>query len=263
MASKLSRFYYATNYYNKYYSKILKWVFMSNEYTNFTYDLTEENKLLLCQFIAHITKSNLEFVIQYRIELENDLELKNHIIKITKSSPYSSCADLTCFYGRRIGWYILVRILKPKVVIETGVEKGLGSVVIASALKRNFEDGHIGRYYGTDINPEAGYLFEGVYKNFGELLIGDSIQSLNNFHQKIDLFINDSDHSLAYERNEYNTIKNKLDVNSFIISDNAHCSPELSHFSQKENRDYLFFKEDPLNHWYPGAGIGISWKSYI
>ncbi len=23
---------------------------------------------------------------------------------------------------------------------------------------------------------------------------------------------------------------------------------------------FIFFKETPLNHWYPGAGIGISYK---
>jgi predicted O-methyltransferase YrrM len=259
MASNLSRFYYATTYYNKYYAKIIKWLFNSNEYTNFTYDLSDDNKLLLCQFISHITHSELKTIIKYKEELENDQELKNHIIKATKDSAYSSEADTTCFYGRRIGWYILIRVLKPEVVIETGVEKGLGSVVIASALLKNIEEGKVGKYYGTDINPDAGYLFSGKYKSCGEILFGDSIESLNNFNQNIDLFINDSDHSEIYERNEYLAIKNKLGTNSIIVSDNAHCSPELSHFSRNEQRDYIFFKEEPINHWYPGGGIGISW----
>jgi hypothetical protein len=124
---------------------------------------------------------------------------------------------------------------------------------------KNIEEGKVGKYYGTDINPDAGYLFSGKYKSCGEILFGDSIESLNNFNQNIDLFINDSDHSEIYERNEYLAIKNKLSANSIIVSDNAHCSPELSHFSRNEQRDYIFFKEEPINHWYPGGGIGISW----
>jgi hypothetical protein len=261
MPSKLSRFYYATTYYNKYYYKIFKWIFNSNEYTNFTYDLTPDNKLLLAQFISHITKTELSIIFDYFNEIETDDNLKSHIIKYTTQSNQSNHADISCLYGRRIGWYTFIRILKPKIVIETGVEKGLGSLVITSALKKNTNEGFEGRYYGTDINPNAGYLFQGEYKNYGEILYGDSIESLQNFKNDIDIFINDSDHSIEYEKNEYIAIVNKLNLKSFIISDNAHCSSELSIFSKLKNRDYLFFKEEPENHWYPGGGIGVSWNS--
>ncbi len=261
MPSKLSRFYYATTYYNKFYFKILKWIFKSNEYTNFTYDLTPNNKLLLAQFISHLTKVEINTVFGYFEEIEKDDKLKSHIVEYTNQSNQSKYADTSCFYGRRIGWYTFVRILKPNIVIETGVEKGMGSVVITSALKKNHEEGFEGRYYGTDINPEAGYLFQGEYTNYGEILFGDSIKSLQNFDKNIDLFINDSDHSLEYEKSEYQTIIDKLSKSSFIISDNAHCSPELSHFSMQTKRDYLFFKEEPMDHWYPGGGIGVSWNS--
>ena len=61
-----------------------------------------------------------------------------------------------------------------------------------------------------DINYEAGYLLDEKYKSVGEIIYGDSIVSLNKFDKKIDLFINDSDHSPSYEYQEYQTIKNKL-----------------------------------------------------
>ena len=35
---------------------------------------------------------------------------------------------------------------------------------------------------------------------------------------------------------------------------------KLSVFSKENGRKFIFFKEQPLNHWYPGAGIGISFK---
>jgi len=86
-----------------------------------------------------------------------------------------------------------------------------------------------------------------------------SISSLLAFTTKIDLFINDSDHSADYEYNEYSTIKDLIDENSIILGDNSHCTNKLSQFSLENSRDFIFFNEVPLNHWYPGAGIGISY----
>ena len=102
---------------------------------------------------------------------------------------------------------------------------------------------------------------DGKYKEDSEILYGDSIKSLEKFKLKIDLFINDSDHSSDYEYLEYNTIANKLSDNAIILGDNSHSTDKLSVFSKENGRKFIFFKEQPLNHWYPGAGIGISFKT--
>ena len=110
-----------------------------------------------------------------------------------------------------------------------------------------------------DKNLNAGYLFDDIYSEMGEILYGDSIESLSNLNENIDLFINDSDHSALYERNEYLTIINKLNINSVILGDNSHSTDELLNFSIINKRNFVLFKEKPKNHWYPGAGIGISY----
>jgi hypothetical protein len=33
-------------------------------------------------------------------------------------------------------------------------------------------------------------------------------------------------------------------------------------FSKERGRDFLFFKEELVNHWFPGCGIGISFKKH-
>ena len=96
--------------------------------------------------------------------------------------------------------------------------------------------------------------------SIGKIIYGDSIDTLNKLDEKIDLFINDSDHSAVYEYNEYLSIKEKLTQNSFILGDNSHVTNCLPNFSKKFNRNFIFFKEKPKDHWYPGAGIGISFK---
>ena len=90
--------------------------------------------------------------------------------------------------------------------------------------------------------------------------MGDSIESLKGLDEKIDIFINDSDHSADYEYNEYLTIKNKLSNDGIILGDNSHVTDKLLDFSIENDRKFLFFKEVPLHYWYPGGGIGISFK---
>jgi predicted O-methyltransferase YrrM len=159
-----------------------------------------------------------------------------------------------------VGWYALVRALKPKVVIETGVEKGLGACVLSAALLRNKAEGHPGTYYGTDINPAAGFLYRAPYSDAGRILYGDSIESLKQLSGPIDFFINDSDHSAEYEAREYETISGKLSENAVLLADNAHVNDKLIQFAAKTGREFLFFQESPREHWYPGAGIGAAWR---
>ena len=240
--------------------KRIRWLFRSNEVTNFTYDLEENNKLHLAALIADVVNIDFDQVMAYFKELEEDADLRKHINEATAKSDFNSIADKDVNYGRRIGWYALVRHLKPKILIETGIDKGLGACVLTAALIRNQKEGHEGHYYGTDINPEAGYLLSGEYAEHGSILYGDSIESLNHFGETIDFFINDSDHSSAYEAEEYKTIASKLSENAIILGDNSHCSGELLKFSLGANRDFIFFQESPRDHWYPGAGIGISFR---
>lgn len=250
----------AIGYFRSPLSNLVKWLFKSRETTNFTYDLEENNKRYLASLIATIANIQFNVAMAYIKEIEEDRELRKHIADATEKSDLAFMADKEVRFGRRIGWYALTRALKPKTVIETGVDKGLGSCVLTAALKRNKEEGHEGRYYGTDINPKAGYLLSDDYANYGCILYGDSIESLKEFDGIIDLFINDSDHSADYEAEEYKTIANKLSEHAIVLGDNSHCTDRLLEFSLETNRHFVFFEEKPLDHWYPGAGIGISFK---
>ena len=250
---------FATRYFNKKYLQIIKWMFTSKEDTNFTYDLEDKNLNELYKLLESVFDKNFEEIKKYSEELLNNSEIKTYLLNKIKSSDFKNFADSQIMFSRRIGWYIIARILKPKIIVETGVDKGLGSVILAEALIKNKSEGFLGKYYGTDINLNAGYLFDAKYSEMGEILYGDSIDSLSNLNEDIDLFINDSDHSAEYERNEYLTIKNKLNANSIILGDNSHSTDELLNFSIINKRNFVLFNEKPKDHWYPGGGIGISY----
>jgi predicted O-methyltransferase YrrM len=253
----------AFRYFSSSIINVLQWLFKSNETTNFTYDLEDGNKKYLAYLISEVTQISNDDAQKYMQEILENNQLKGHIKSAISASSYSFMADEEVKYARRIGWYVFVRATKPKVVVETGVDKGLGSCVLTSALMKNKEEGYEGKYYGTDINPKAGYLLSGEYSNYGKILYGDSIQSIISLDEEVDLFINDSDHSADYEAEEYKAITSKLTDKAIILGDNSHANEKLLDYSILNNRKYVLFEEKPLNHWYPGAGIGISYRRSI
>ena len=236
------------------------WLVRSRETTNWTYNLEQMNTCYLAAFLAEITGASYGEMNAYIEEIESDEKLRTHIVEAVTASARSMISDREVRYGRRVGWYALVRTLKPKCVVETGVDKGLGACVITAALLKNRAEGYMGDYYGTDINPSAGELLCGEYATCGRILYGDSIESLQNLDTTIDLFINDSDHSAEYEEREYQTIESKLSNRAIIIGDNCHATGKLLAFALATGRQFLFFHEKPEHHWYRGAGIGVAFR---
>lgn len=254
------RVYNAIKYNHYRFTNAIKWGFTSNEDTNFTYHLTPDNILYMANTIAVVTKTDYKEVLKYINEAQNDTYLAETILKTIAKSDERKFADKEVRFAKRLGWYAFVRIMKPRLVVETGVDKGLGSVLLSAALLKNKKEGFEGKYIGTDINPKAGYLLTDIYTEVGSIMYGDSIESLKKIKEPIDLFINDSDHSSDYEYQEYVTIKPILGENAILLGDNSHCTDKLAVFSNENGRKFLFFKEETLNHWYPGSGIGISYK---
>ena len=236
----------------------LSWLIASKEEGNFTYDLTEANLRYLAHTLAVVTGQRADEARVYIDELINDEDLKTYLLKRTRDSNFRGVADKRIGYAKRLGWYAIVRLIKPRIVVETGVDKGLGAVTLCRALMRNRDEGHDGRYIGTDIEPTAGWLLQKPYADVGEIRYGDSLTTLRKMTETIDLFINDSDHSAQYEADEYEAIQGKLSQEGVVLGDNAHVTSKLADFATRHDRAFLFFKEEPKGHWYPGAGIGFS-----
>lgn len=241
------------------FRKIVQWTIKSRETTNFSYDLSDRNKQYLAWFVSVVTQSDKNQVVRYFTEFENDSGLRSHVRNVTATAKSGWKLDREPRFGRRLGWYAIVRINKPQVVVESGTDKGLGSVVIAAALRRNAEEGSPGHLYTVDINPRAGQLINDAYSTWITFVNNDSLAALRQFTQAIDMFVNDSDHSEEYEAQEYEIVSCLLSPKGFVIGDNAHCTQRLAEFAEHTNRRFLFFKEEPTEHWYPGGGIGVAY----
>jgi len=242
--------------------RLARWLARSREFTNYTYRLSQRNRRHLAWVVSNVTGAAVQEVESLFAELEEDVAFRSDLegaIRAGDRRHEFSRADakqLSERLGRRLGWYALVRILKPGLVVETGTDKGLGSVVLAQALMVNGE----GRLVTIDIEPASGMLLTSRYDEVVTRITGDSITSLGAL-TSVDLFIHDSDHSAEHEEAEFRCVAPALSPTAVLVSDNSHATDVLDQLSREWSRNFLFFKESPTGHWYSGAGIGISWPS--
>lgn len=236
------------------------WVFTSREHYNYTYNLHPMSVEYLAATLAVVTGKPNSEIMGYIREIEGDEKLKAHIVQKTQASPEKYVADTEVRFGRRMGWYALVRALKPKVVVETGVDKGLGSVVLVAALQRNQQEGHPGQLIGIDINPKAGYLLQAPYHQPARMIYADSLATLASLKETVDVFIHDSDHSPEFETNEFAAVSPRLSPQAVVMSDNAAHTDRLVEWAKQADRQFLYFAEKPTDHWWPGEGIGFAFR---
>lgn len=245
-------------------TKLLKvsarWLVTSREHHNYTYDLTWLSKSHLAWFVSVVCDTPVKQVKGYFQEIEGDDTLRGHIEQATQGAARRGLADRQVRYARRVGWYAIVRARRPQHIVETGVDKGLGSCVLAAALLRNAAEGSPGRVSSLDINPEAGYLARTApWSEVVDLVIGDSIGSIQALDRPVDLFLHDSDHSKVHEKREFEAVESKLSPGAMLLTDNVTATNVLADHAERTGRRFLAYRETPINHWYPGDGIGVAW----
>lgn len=234
-----------------------RWLAHSKEYTNYTYDLTARNRNHLAWWVSSVSGVSHEQCRQYLEEIHNNDFLRRHIADCVRNSPRRGISDLVMPLGRREGWYAMTRALKPRIAVEAGTDKGLGALAIGLALRANGQ-GHL---HTVDLNPSAGTLLPGfsdvVTMHRGQ----DSRAFLAEFSEQLDLFVQDADHSRTHETAELRAVESKLRRGAVVLSDNAHVTDALATWAQDRHWSFLYFAEEPEDHWHPGNGIGAAWKS--
>jgi predicted O-methyltransferase YrrM len=245
----------ALGYYAPQLREILRWVVRSREYTNFTYEYTDRNLVYLAHLLAVITGRPLEMIEEHLKEPGKDARLAADIIERRRNAGFSGVSDPTCYFGKRLAWYAIARATKPRMIVEAGVGFGLASVLLSCALLQNTAEGHPGKYLGVDLDRDAGFLLGGQYREVGRIVYGDSVQVLETLEGPIDFFISDSHVSAELEYREYEAVQSKLAPGAIITTSLAKALPR---FARETGRNFVAFKEEPRNHWFPGAWIGFA-----
>jgi hypothetical protein len=157
--------------------------------------------------------------------------------------------------------YSLVRMMKPKTVIETGVGPGGSTALILLGLWKN-EDGHlysidlpgndalvypkIGRCYNVHVPPgyNVGWLVPPWLKGRWSLELGDSKELLPELISRLgsaDMFLHDSLHTDEHVLFELSTVFPYLAKNGLLLADdvNEYWSTAFVKFCEKKGLPFI------------------------
>lgn len=229
------------------------WLTTSREHTNFTYNITERNRHQLLWFCSNVTGAPIAECRQLAAELLSDDDLSDRIRVAAQDCPRRGIIDVEPRFARRVAWYVLIRILKPSTVVETGTDLGLGAVVLGRALERN----GFGQVVTVDTNPESGSLLDSFRDLPIERRVGSSLEIIPKVGP-IDFFIHDSDHRAEYEREEFELAIRHGSNELTLLSDNAHVTTVLAEIAEECDMQFTYISEEPESHWWPGDGVGVA-----
>jgi predicted O-methyltransferase YrrM len=233
----------------------LRYALRGRETSNFTYDIA--NREELAAFAAGALGRDESEVLRLFAEIEGDEPLLD---ALGASLRRQRDRNQRPMLGRRIVWYAAARIARPQIAVETGTHDGLGSAVIARALQRNEEEGDAGRLLTFDVDPATGWLIPAQVRSHVDRHIGDVRETLAAalVDLPVGMFVHDSVHTYEHELFELRTVMAAAAPGIVLISDNAHASRALADFAQEQNASFHFVPEIPVDHFYPGGGVGIA-----
>lgn len=233
----------------------LRFLLRSPESGNFTYPIANAHELP--PFLAEALGRPAEELAGYLRELDEDTELHAWMGRRPRRGE-----PRRALFGRRAGWYVAVRALRPRAIVETGTDVGMGTALLARALQRNERDGAPpGRVWTFDLDPRAGSAIPAPLRAWVTHVHGDSHATLPATLPAlppVGVFLHDSDHSAGHERAEFEAVLPFLAQDGVLLTDNGHETTVLADMAGERGLRYRFWHEEPVDHPDPGAGIGIA-----
>jgi predicted O-methyltransferase YrrM len=195
-----------------------------------------------------------------RAEVVSDKELDAQYVRymprLREISPHKIIADWRDRCQRATAqvdiFYVLFRVLRPTVVVETGVASGSMTSFILAALNKNQH----GTLYSFDIPPvagertmdytatgesEVGFLIPEAYRRRWDLTLGDATYELPGRFRKaeIDCFFHDSEHSFEHMIFEYAFAEKHIRPGGWIISDDISWNKAYRRYFDGRSRTFL------------------------
>ena len=164
------------------------------------------------------------------------------------SSPREQIDSVDWFAFERILLYVLVRHLRPTSCLETGVYYGGNTAFLLAALEQNChgrlvsidlpdsiirEGGQstdhqrhplVGDTELYDQHLQPGFIVPARLKGRWELVLGDSLLEIPRRPELFDLYLHDSDHSMAFLRAELRLAYERLGNNATVVVDDIDWS---------------------------------------
>ena len=179
------------------------------------YRFTFTSKLSFPVAILGTTKRRVRELLD---ELEGEKSFVESVNKSLESLPTGTGRGAMTLEAELL--YVLIRIIKPEVVVETGVGAGKSSAFILKAMQKNGK----GLLYSIDLPDEhqsSGWVIPEDIRARWDLRLGSSRELLGPLLQEIgpiDVFLHDSEHSYENMMFEFRTIWPFLKRNGLFLA---------------------------------------------
>jgi hypothetical protein len=232
----------------------LQYVVIDPELDNFSYSLTNNDELAAAVARA-LGDTSVDAVVALFDEINGDREVASELRSRRRWRPD---AKQDTGYGRRIAWYALARLLKPSLVVETGIKDGLGSVLLLRALERNAAEGFDGRLLSFDLSPDRGWLVSPRFRPGWEPVFAPTQVALEPSlrGRRVGLIIHDSEPTYERAAHEFSVALDHAGDCLGMVS-NGDWSEALRDICQQTGARYETLREKPDHAFYPGSRVDI------
>ena len=209
-------------------------------YSGWLRDLIQKTRIFR-RYILNVRKLPLKIpmFISTLTEAQNDVINKYSDEFDIKTKSYNLSE-----YHRTL--YIIARILKPEIVIETGVFEGHSSLALLLALKEN-NKGHL---HSIDLpspklppGKESGWIVPEHLRKRWDLRLGkssDLLPDLLKEVREVDIFLHDSEHSYENMHWEYKTAWEYIRKGGLLLSHDISQNSAFRDFAKHISEDYYY-----------------------
>ncbi len=238
----------------------LRYLFRSNEVSNFTYELANMDDV--ARTVAEALDVPQQEAAMALDELAGDTELRASLTALLRANPKR---DNVPRYGYRYLYYCAARLLKPGVTIEVGTHDGLGAALICRALERNEAEGHPGTLVTLDGAASSGWLIPAELRPRCTSVLGDVMETLPAALEEhgCDFLIDDIGFSFPAKPWLFETGlrmgRRPLTIGSeFPPREPSDAPTALDEASRAAGGRYAEFIEEPEEHFWPGHTQGLA-----
>jgi Methyltransferase domain len=232
----------------------LSYVLWDPELESYSYELDNEDELV--RFAADLLGTAESDVARHLAETKRDPELNERLALRTRwRFDTKTCPPP----GNRLLWYVIVRWLKPRLIVETGIYDGLGSLVLLRALERNAEQGVDGRLVSIDVDPKAGRLVDPRTAGRWRKVVGTTSDVLARELEgkTVEMLIHDTPHLYEIQRLEFGCALEHGGKRLVLIDGSGGQTPALRELCEGSGAAIGHFNERPHDHFYTPAGTDV------
>lgn len=221
-----------------------RFILLDPEVESHSFELTNEDEL--CEFLARLLEEPLDRVRAVLLEAKSDSILN-------RDRGFSLYRKRRPPLGRRLSWYIVARITRPKFAVETGIYDGLGSEALLRALQLNESEGFPGTLTSFDMFADSGDAVHPSLRSGWRRVLGMTQDTLAPAlsGKTVDLFIRDTPPIAELVKYELCTAVRHADTQLVVIdSTGDFATEELRSLRCLHGLDgeVQSFSDRPLHH---------------